>query len=220
MHFLSSSSRRVCACGRMSRPFGACISCGMTSKTRSPAETSFPVMLCASKSSGRRRMIARRMSSIPCRVFALTMRGDSPVLFFMAEAMDAASSRISALLSSKITGIFFSFNRCIHWSSLSISGWQSRRAMSVFSAAFRVRVIRISPSSPSSSYPGVSIKRQGPTPWISIALSTGSVVVPGVSETSATSCPVKALIREDLPLFRLPKRAIWRRLELGVIIIN
>ena len=35
-----------------------------------------------------------------------------------------------------------------------------------------------------------------------------SVVVPGVSETRAVSCPVNALMREDLPLFRLPKKAI------------
>ena len=31
---------------------------------------------------------------------------------------------------------------------------------------------------------------------------------PGVSETRAVSCPVNALMREDLPLFRLPKKAI------------
>ena len=35
-------------------------------------------------------------------------------------------------------------------------------------------------------------------------LYTGSVVVPAVSETMAVSCPVMALMREDLPALRLP----------------
>ena len=50
-------------------------------------------------------------------------------------------------------------------------------------------------------------------PCISIALLTGSVVVPGISDTRAVSCPVKALIKEDLPLFRNAKV----RLYVGVV---
>ena len=42
--------------------------------------------------------------------------------------------------------------------------WIRDRAMSVGSMAFSVRMMRISPNSPSSSNPGVSIKRQGPIP--------------------------------------------------------
>ena len=32
----SSKSRMVCTCGKMSLPFGACLSCGITSSTLSP----------------------------------------------------------------------------------------------------------------------------------------------------------------------------------------
>lgn len=53
-----------------------------------------------------------------------------------------------------------------------------------------------------------------------MALVTGSVVVPGVADTNAVSCPVKALTRLDFPLFRRPKTAMCRRLERGVLFIN
>ena len=43
-HLLSSSSRRVCTWGRISRPFGDWISCGITRSTRSSLETRFPVI--------------------------------------------------------------------------------------------------------------------------------------------------------------------------------
>jgi hypothetical protein len=38
--------------------------------------------------------------------------------------------------------------------------------------------------------------------------STGSVVVPGCSETKAVSCPVMAFIMLDLPVFLLPNKPI------------
>ena len=42
--------------------------------------------------------------------------------------------------------------------------------------------------------------------WASCSVSeTGSVVVPAISETMATSCSVSELISELLPVFRLPK---------------
>ena len=44
---------------------------------------------------------------------------------------------------------------------------------------------RISPNSPESSIPGVSIKTHAPIPCNSIDLRTGSVVVPGTSDTIA-----------------------------------
>lgn len=43
---------------------------------------------------------------------------------------------------------------------------------------------------------------------ISIAFVTGSVVVPGTSETMATFCPMRALIRDDFPEFRRPNMEI------------
>jgi hypothetical protein len=46
-----------------------------------------------------------------------------------------------------------------------------------------------------------------------MAFNTGSVVVPGVADTKAVSCPVRALMSEDLPLLRRPKRAMCKRLE-------
>ena len=48
----------------------------------------------------------------------------------------------------------------------------------------------------------------GPMPKISMDLRTGSVVVPAVASTMATSCPVMALMRELLPLFLRPKMPI------------
>ena len=128
------------------------------------------------------------------------------------------SLRISALFKIRMIGIFFAFNCCIH-SSSSCKPFSSQKskAMSVRSMAFKVRSIRISPRGPSSSNPGVSIMTQGPIPFNSMALLTGSVVVPGMSETKAVSWPVKALISDDFPLFRLPKRAICKRLAVGVL---
>jgi hypothetical protein len=49
----------------------------------------------------------------------------------------------------------------------------------------------------------------GPSPNISILFFTGSVVVPGVSETIAASSPESLLINELLPEFLLPKTPIY-----------
>ena len=49
-----------------------------------------------------------------------------------------------------------------------------------------------------------------------VALYTGSVVVPATSATMETSCPVKALINEDFPLFVFPNTPICRRFADGV----
>ena len=48
------------------------------------------------------------------------------------------------------------------------------------------------------------MKTTGPTGCSSIALYTGSVVVPGTSETTEIDWPVTALTRDDLPTLRLP----------------
>ena len=216
-HFLSSNSRIVCTCGRISLPLGAWISCGMTRRTRSFSAVSSPVMLCWPKSEGSFSRIACRICSIPISSFALTSNGRILHSSSMYVAKLSLFSLISILFNIGMTGISFSFNSAsISFSWEKVVSPHSSNAISVFSIAFKVRLIRSSPSSPSSSNPGVSINKHGPIPCISIALDTRSVVVPGVSETRAVSCPVNALIREDLPLFRLPKRAIWSLLAFGV----
>ena len=75
------------------------------------------------------------------------------------------------------------------------------------------------PSSPSSSKPGVSMTTTGPMGEISIALRTGSVVVPGVSEITDRFCPVTAFTTLDFPAFRMPKKPICTRSEDGTSLI-
>ena len=160
------------------------------------------------------------MASIPVPSLALTMMGSCLQLTFICSANSVVLGRTSALFRINMTGMPCSFNRWSHSCSCASPVSQSNRAMSVFPITFNVRSTRISPSSPSSSNPGVSIRRHGPSGWISIAFVTGSVVVPGVGETITVSCPVKALTRLDFPLFRRPKRAMCRRLALGVWFIS
>ena len=50
-----------------------------------------------------------------------------------------------------------------------------------------------------------------PSPFISMAFCTGSVVVPRVSETIDVSCPVIRLTRVDLPALQRPSMAICVR---------
>ena len=187
-HLRSSSSRMVCTCGRMSRPLGAWMSCGMTSMTVSFSSTSRPTMPCDMVSSGNLFRRLRRMSSSPFPVRVLTNRGTCPHCCSMRRMVCSASDNRSHLFSIQITGTFFSFNkRCQCNSSSRCSSVQTIRAMSVFSSARCVCRMRSSPSSPSSSKPAVSMNTQGPRPWISMALKTGSVVVPGISDTRAVS---------------------------------
>jgi len=63
----------------------------------------------------------------------------------------------------------------------------------------------------------VSIMTTGPSGSSSMALNTGSVVVPRTSDTIARFCPVSALIRLDFPALRLPKIPICVRSEEGVL---
>ena len=90
-------------------------------------------------------------------------------------------------------------------------------AMSVLFSVCFVFLTLFSPSAPSSSYPGVSIITTGPRGSSSIAFDTGSVVVPLTSETTASSCPVTALTRLDLPAFLHPKNPICTRFAEGVL---
>ena len=75
----------------------------------------------------------------------------------------------------------------------------------------RLRRSRSAPSAPGSPKPAVSTRMQGPSSGSSMAFRTGSVVVPGNSLTSETSCPARAFTSVDLPLFVAPKKAICSR---------
>ena len=61
------------------------------------------------------------------------------------------------------------------------------RAISAFAKTSFAFFTRFAPNSPSSSSPGVSIITTGPNGRSSIALYTGSVVVPLTSDTIANS---------------------------------
>ena len=87
----------------------------------------------------------------------------------------------------------------------------AKTAMSVCARMRAARATRCCPSSPSSSIPGVSIISTGPSGSSSIALRTGSVVVPGTSETMLKLWPVTAFTRELFPAFRMPNHAMWMR---------
>ena len=65
--------------------------------------------------------------------------------------------------------------------------------------------------------PAVSIQSTGPSGSSSIGFSTGSVVVPAISETIETSCRVIAFSSDDLPALRRPNRPMCRRRPLGVL---
>ena len=133
----------------------------------------------------------------------------------------AASSpdRRSALLRTTMKGSPSSSNREIS----SRSAATSARVASVTSTATsqvrkvsRVRSTRREPSSPTSSMPGVSTMSTGPSGRSSMALRTGSVVVPATSLTSATCCPHTAFTRLDFPALRTPKNPIRTRSPEGV----
>ena len=172
--------------------------------------------------------------SVPSPVKALTIRAFSllrpvisfirdPIFLFSVNPVFPAVSAVAARFSSAVIACLLSAGRygmftigmtgmplrtSFPYHSFSTAS-QSRKiisAISVFSKALAVSPILLSPSSAaSSSNPAVSVKRHGPMPGISIALCTGSVVVPGVSDTSATFWPVIALTSEDFPAFRFPK---------------
>ena len=79
--------------------------------------------------------------------------------------------------------------------------------------------MRAAPSSVLSSKPAVSKKFTGPIGKSSIDFSTTSVVVPAMSETIETSCPVILFNRVDFPTFVLPKNAICNLIDFNVFII-
>ena len=171
----------ACCCGRISLPFGAALSIGVTSTTissgfiRSP--TSFIVMVSVSVSFA----TAFLSFSMPVFSFALT---------YTAPSSFGISVSRSALFLAIIKGMFFSLNIEISCFSQSPRGKVqsvTRTAQSVLFSICLVFFTRSSPSSPSSSKPGVSIITTGPRGKSSVAFVTGSVVVPFVSDTTARS---------------------------------
>ena len=67
--------------------------------------------------------------------------------------------------------------------------------------------------------PAVSTNKTGPKGSNSIDFSTGSVVVPAVSETIEISCLVKAFNMLDFPTFLLPKSPICAFIPFGMFCI-
>ena len=160
----------------------------MTNSTVSFSPARLPTMLFSEELSGWFSINAFLISSIPSLVTVLAMTGLEPHFFSMAKAVSVLLSRMSALFSTHITGVFFAVSTFCHRISSSILSFvQTIIAMSVRSVAFNDCFTLRFPSSPSSSNPAVSINTHGPMPCISIDLYTGSVVVPGMSETTETS---------------------------------
>ena len=191
------------------RPLGADASIGVTKSTTSSL-SSMP-----SNSPTLDDAVFARAATASLSLFIF-----SPVLALTLTASGSSpASRVrSHLLKTTRNGIFFS--RIFSRSSLSprvkpFVASATSSATSHLSSSTSVLLTLIEPSSPPSSAPAVSTSVTAPTGKSSIALTTGSVVVPGVSLTIDTSCPAKALTRLDLPALRLPKKPMRTLFALG-----
>ena len=202
----------VCCWGRIRRPLGAALSMGTTRITRSPGW---------SRSAMRRRPL---LSGFRCAMRSL--RASIP-RFVRAETHTARSARDSGRGQSPSSHLFQTTRQGISMPRMRSSRARSAsarpsaasttsRAMSVRRSSSSALSMRFWPSSPSSSRPGVSTSTTGPRGSSSIAFLTGSVVVPLVSETTARSWPVRALMRLDLPALRRPKMPMRVRFAEGV----
>ena len=78
---LSKISRMVCTWGKMSRPLGAAISMGTTSRQISPGSMRSPTIWASSKWAGARSIIRSFKNSIPSPLRELTATRDSPSCF-------------------------------------------------------------------------------------------------------------------------------------------
>ena len=224
-------------CGRMSLPFGAEASIGVTRITRSPFDTSPEKMRLSARSFGKAFPSASLISQIPdnCTeeqrkppfIPSLNRRSSSErnsrsrldrqsdlvrtrkagICSFWSEERKVLSSFGKKKSPSSRENAGF-FAKCFSHSSRKTFPESTIRAMSVSRITSCVRSTRIAPSSPSSSNPAVSSRTTGPSGRISIVFLTGSVVVPGISETRETGCPAMAFIRLDFPAFLLPKKLI------------
>ena len=213
----SNISLIICTWGNMRRPFGACISCGATSITLSLGFTISPRIEVFSKSIGALLI----MASFSFEIFFLSVELTSTkVISKSLFNKSRLLSYISILFITPITGMFFSFkswNHSFSWLVLESPAENTSTAKSVFSITSLVFSILRFPNSPSSSNPAVSIITIGPNGSNSIDFDTGSVVVPGVSDTTDIGWLVKALIKLDLPAFLFPNIDICSLFALGVV---
>ena len=180
----SSISLIACCCGKISLPFGAALSIGITRTTSCPGSIISPTSLSPFPSEGIRCPILSFSSSIPVFSVALTY-----ITFPAPSSLTGTSPSRSDLFFAMINGIDFSSNILSSSSSVTSSclvASVTRIAISVLFSICLVRLTRSSPSLPESSNPGVSVIRTGPKGRSSIAFCTGSVVVPKVSETTAS----------------------------------
>ena len=191
----------------------------MTSTTRSPLPARPPSRLRAPKSLGTFSSNAENSSPIPSPVTALTGRGEVPRLAATSPALAAGSSSKSDFPSTATKGFpdrSRSFARACSRGRASGEPLQTRTTISAPAILSRAFSSRDCPRTPASSRPAVSMRMQGPSPGISTALATGSVVVPGTSETMDTCCPAIALTRDDLPALRQPAKTMCNLSDCGV----
>ena len=209
----SMMSRIVCCWGRMRRPLGAALSMGVTSNTLSPGSIKSAQMGKGGFLWGTRCANSSFSSLMFFPVAELTE------ICGMAEGTGFWFVAASAFVNTTTQDSSFSRMRCSIFKSSSVTPAvlsMTRMAISVLFNTCNDFCTRSCPSSPVSSMPAVSIISTGPRGKSSMALKTGSVVVPGTSATTARLCPVRALIKLDLPALRLPNIPIWTRSPAGV----
>ena len=149
---------------------------------------------------------------------ALVMIGISPVAWLICSLRLFTSVIVSHFEITATIGTSLPFSSSISFSSTSDgSEANSTTATSALATASRERCTRSLPRVVLSSRPGVSISSDAPTSGNSIALLTGSVVVPATSDTMDTGWPTMAFSSDDLPLLHLPNRATQKRSALGVL---
>ena len=137
---------------------------------------------------GRHLTSASRRASIPSPVVALRRITCLFVRMLICLAKASLSAMRSLCVSATIAGISLTLNSSKSLSSVSVpASVKSTTAISVLSSIRAVRAIRSLPNDVMSSRPGVSMIRAAPRPLISTAFCTGSVVVPAVADTIATS---------------------------------
>ncbi len=166
-------------------------------------------------------------AALPCIVFCFASLAAFSCVSFgkicfaavVSETLAAFCSSTSAFVNTTTQDSSLSWMRCSIFKSSSVMPAvlsMTRMAMSVLFNTCKDFCTRSCPSSPLSSMPAVSIISTGPKGNSSMAFNTGSVVVPGTSATTASFCPVRALIRLDLPALRFPNKPIWTRSPAGV----
>ncbi len=202
----SRMSRIVWTWGSMSLPFGASASSGITSTTVSPCAKRSPTMGGSSHVPGREASV---------RIDSISRAIPSPVAALTYTCVAYRSGSMLGLMSILLTATMYGIRLASSparsvpsGSPISQTASTTTRAISALLIALCVRAARASANTLSSSIPGVSMKTTGPSPCISMALYTMSVVVPATGDTTDTSCPHMAFIRLDLPAFILPSTAM------------